>query len=234
MTQDQIPLIWGVCLACLNKERKNEIDWKARQQWLTDYLRERRNPDVDYDAVVGVSGGKDSCTIVRRLIENHGLAPERLLLVHVCDEFTATDAGKHNLDNLVKTYNVDLMNVRFAPKTFVEKTKEDFFNELNPLKWIEYKLYNEPLKMAKAFGIPMVFMGENSAFEYGESEECEIFHPSSDNNFKVIFMGAIWPYSTVDSLNCAKEMGLKLLMTMMTGADKDALTISRKLTAKDM
>lgn len=201
----------GICLACLNKDRKKTIDWKARQAWLTDYLKERHNPEAKWDVVVGVSGGKDSCTIVKRLIENHEVPNDRILLVHVCDEFTPSDAGKYNLDNLVKTYNLDLMNFRCAPQTFVEKTREDFINELNPLKWIESQLYKKPFEVARAFDVPFVFMGENSSFEYGESEECEIFHPLSDEDTKVIFMGAIWPYSTVDSLECAKKIGFKTL-----------------------
>lgn len=201
----------GVCLSCKNKSNKDGIDWKARQRWLTQYLKEHTNPSSKWDAVVGVSGGKDSCTIVKRLIEKHGLSSERLLLVHVCDEFTVSKAGKHNLDNLVRTYNVDLINFRCAPQTFVEEVRRGFFEELHPLKWIEQQIYAKPLEIAKAFGIPSVFMGENPAFEYGESETCEIFHPASTEQIKVIFMGAIWPYSIMDSLNEARKMGFKTL-----------------------
>lgn len=200
-----------VCLACKNKHNKESIDWNARQQWLTAYLKEHTNPSAQWDAVVGVSGGKDSCAIVKRLIEEHGLPRDRLLLVHVCDEFTASEAGKHNLDNLVRTYNVDLMNFRCAPQTFIAETRKDFFEELHPLKWIEEQIYAKPLEIAKAFGIPSVFMGENPAFEYGECETCDIFHPASTEQIKVIFMGAIWPYSTMDSLHEAKKMGFKTL-----------------------
>lgn len=201
----------GVCLACANKHRKDNIDWESRQTWLTDYLKKNRNPDAQWDVVVGVSGGKDSCAIVRRLIENHKVPHDRLLLVHVCDEFTPSEAGLYNLDNLVKTYDVDLMNFRCAPKTFVEETKKAFIEKLHPLEWIEKQLYAKPLEVAKAFGIPTVFMGENSAFEYGESEECDIFHPASDEITKVIFLGAIYPYSNTDSLEVSRAIGFKTL-----------------------
>ena len=66
-------------------------------------------------------------------------------------------------------------------------------------------------EIAKAFGIPIVFMGENPKFEYGETEECEIFHPASDDVTKVIFMGAIYPYSNTDSLEVSKVFGFKTL-----------------------
>lgn len=201
----------GVCLACANKNRKELIDWKERQEWLDEYLAEHKNPNSQWDVVVGVSGGKDSCAIVRRLIENHHVPHDRLLLVHVCDEFTPSEAGLYNLDNLVKTYDVDLMNFRCSPKTFVNKTRETFFEKLHPLEWIEKQLYDKPLEIARAFAIPTVFMGENSAFEYGETENCDIFHPTSDDITKVIFMGAIYPYSNTDSWEVSKEIGFKTL-----------------------
>lgn len=201
----------GVCLACHNKDRKNQINWQERQNWLTQYLKERKNPSSNYDVVVGVSGGKDSCAIVKRLIENHGVEPSRLLLVHVMDEFTPSKAGLYNLDNLVKTFDVDLINFRLAPKTFVKETRKSFFEELHPLKWIEAQLYAKPLEVAKAYQIPTVFMGENFDFEYGVSEECGIFHSSSSDEVNVIFLGSIWPYSNTDSLNQARQIGFKTL-----------------------
>ena len=199
----------GVCLSCLNKDRKNTIDFKARQDWLTDYIEKNRKPDVKYDCVVGVSGGKDSCAIIKRLIEVHGV--KNPLLVHVCDEFTPSQAGLYNLDNLVKTYDLDLLNFRCSPRTFVEETRKSFMEKLHPLEWIEKQIYAKPMEVAKAFNIPIVFMGENSAFEYGESEELEIFHPLSDDDTKIIFFGAIWPYSNTDSLEVAKTIGFKTL-----------------------
>ncbi len=201
----------GICLACLNKDRKNTIDWKSRQDWLTDYLEEHKNPDEPYDVLIGVSGGKDSTSIVMRLIENHRVPHDRILLVHVMDEFTQSKAGQYNLDNLVKTYDLDLMNFRCAPKTFVEETRKSFFEKLHPLEWIEKQIYAKPIEVAKAYRIPTVFMGENSAFEYGETTECEIFHPLSTDDTKMIFMGAIYPYSNTDSLEVAKRIGFKTL-----------------------
>ncbi|MBQ9871116.1 MAG: hypothetical protein IJM27_04220 [Eubacterium sp.] len=201
----------GVCLACANLHKKNEINWQERQTWLKNYLKMHINPNANWDIVVGVSGGKDSCTIVRRLIETYEVPKDRLLLVHVCDEFTLSEAGKYNLDNLVSTYDLDLINFRCAPKTFIEETRKSFFEKLHPLEWIEKQIYEKPLEIAKAFGIPTVFMGENPAFEYGEDETCSIFHPASDEETKVIYMGAIHPYFTQDSLVMAKEIGFKTL-----------------------
>lgn len=199
----------GVCMPCINHEKKKEIDFAARQQWLTDFIAENINPGAKYDCVVGVSGGKDSTAIVKRLVENHGI--KHPLLVNVTDEFTHSEAGSYNLKHLSELYNCDTVVFRCEPETFRANTKKDFLETLHPLKWIEERLYEVPLEMARAFGVKLVFMGENSDFEYGGSEELGIFHESSDDDIKVIFMGAIYPYSNYDSLEQAQQVGFKTL-----------------------
>jgi hypothetical protein len=152
--------------------------------------------------------------IVKRLYENHGV--KNALLVSVTDEFTHTKAGKANIDNLICRYNCDLITFRCSPITFKQETLKDFENELHPLKWIEEKIYSTPTEIAKAFGIKLVFYGENSAFEYGTSERLDIFHYDSDSisdpsghGVKIIFLGAIYPYSISDSLEQARSIGFK-------------------------
>lgn len=201
----------GICLACANMAQKKKINWKERQDWLTDYLKHRINKHGKYDVAVGVSGGKDSTSIVGRLIKEHDVPSERILLIHVVDEFTVSEAGRYNLDNIVKTFNTDIIDFRYSPQQFVAETKKDFFEELHPLKWIERQIYNTPIEVARSFGIPTLFMGENSAFEYGEDTNCSIFHEASTDNLNIVFMGSIWPYSTQDSLLYAKKHGLRTL-----------------------
>ena len=202
LTRPRLKAKDGVCQACINSEVKKTIDFKARQEWLTKFIKENRGKD--YDCVIAVSGGKDSHMIVRRLVERHGV--KNALLVSVTDEFTHTKAGKMNIDNLVNRYGFDLITFRCDPVSFKRETLKDFQDELHPLKWVEGKIYEIPVKIAKLYGIPIVFFGENSAFEYGESEELDIFHPGSDDT-KIIFMGAIYPYSITDSLQQAREIG---------------------------
>lgn len=198
----------GVCGACLNNETKKKMDFKSRQTWLTEYLRENKT-HPKYDCVVAVSGGKDSHAIVKRLYENHGV--KNALLVSVTDEFTHTKAGQHNIDNLTKRYNCDHITFRCEPKTFKAETLKDFVGELHPLKWIEEKIYSVPVEIAKNYGIKCVFFGENSAFEYGTSFDLCVFHPNSDADTSIIFMGAIYPYSIGDSLAQAISIGFKTL-----------------------
>jgi hypothetical protein len=191
---------------CINYENRKNIDFKERQEWLTKFIQETKG-DGEYDCLVAVSGGKDSHTIVRRLIENHGI--KNPLLVTVTDEFTHTRAGKHNIDNLVTRYDLDSIVFRCKPQTFKRETLKDFENELHPLKWIEEKIYRTPIDVAKKYKIPLVFYGENYFYEMGESEDMTIFHPATDGDTMIIFMGAIYPYSIMDSLQCAREIGFK-------------------------
>ncbi len=196
----------GVCLACINSEKKKSINFKERQDWLTSFIAENKT-HKEYDCLIAVSGGKDSTMIVSRLINNHGV--KNPLLVSVMDEFTSTRAGEHNRKNISETFNLDHILFRCQPQTFCKNTLSDFEKELHPLKWVEERIYKTPIEIARNYGIRTVFFGENSTFEYGSGEELDIFHPASDDETKVIFMAAIYPYSIVDSLQQAKKFGFK-------------------------
>lgn len=196
----------GVCQSCINNKKKASIDFNERQKWLTDYIKKNKGPG-EYDCLIAVSGGKDSHTIVERLIKNHGV--KNPLLVTVFDEFTKTKAGAHNLKNIAERYNLDHIYFRSKPQTFRKETLKDFKNELHPLKWIEERIYGIPVDIAKKYGIKLVFFGENSAFEYGSSENLDVFHPASNDEVNIIYMGAIYPYSITDSLVVARSVGFK-------------------------
>ena len=78
------------------------------------------------------------------------------------------------------------------------------------LIWYEEQIYyDKPISLARQFGINLVFYGENAEFEYGADLECSIFHPASDDNLSVVYMGAIYPYSIDGSLKEAYEVGFR-------------------------
>ena len=205
-TRPNISDVDGVCTPCINAEKKKNIDFKKRQAWLTQYIKDNKG-NGEYDCLVAVSGGKDSHMIVKRLVENHGI--KKPLLVTLMDEFTPTQAGIHNRKNISEQFDCDHIYYRFSPKSFREHAREDFINDCFSLKWYEEKIYAKTFDLAKKFGINLVFYGENAEFEYGANEELEIFHPLSDDETKVIFLGAIYPYSIDDSLKEAREVGFK-------------------------
>lgn len=194
----------GVCQACINSENKKNIDFKERQDWLTHYIKQNKT-HPKYDCVIGVSGGKDSHMIVATLMEKHNVSNP--LLVTVCDEFTMTEAGKHNRDNISRHFSVDHLIFRYSPEDFKKNTLHDFETALHPLKWIEEKLYLTPFEVAKNFGIKLVFMGEDPAYEYGSSAELKKFDKLTNDQVKVLYFGAFYPYSNIASYNVAKKHG---------------------------
>ena len=196
----------GVCLACINSENKKNIDFAERQKWLTKHIQENITND-EYDCAIAVSGGKDSTTIVRRLFENHGVT--KALLIHVGDIFTPTHAGVDNLNNIISRYNVDLMDIKLNKTTMTKKIKEDFVNELHPLKWVEEKITEIPIDIARKYNIKLVFYGENPYYEYGLKETLDIFHDKTDENLEIIYLGAIYPYSAQSWYQAALEVGFK-------------------------
>lgn len=195
----------GVCLACKNYENRKNIDFAGRQKLLKTICEKRIAEKDEYDCVCPVSGGKDSTMIVSELVKL-GMKP---LLVTVTDEFTTTKAGAHNIKNIAERFNLDHILFRHAPQTFRKQTLKDFENELHPLKWIEEKIYSTPKKIAKLYNIPLVFYGENSNYEYGTSENLDLLHPSSDEETKVYFFYAFYPYNECKNMENAKKYGFK-------------------------
>lgn len=195
----------GVCQPCINFENRAEIDWQKRKEMLDDILTDARRHGAQYDCVCPVSGGKDSLTIVAGLVER-GAVP---LLVTVTDEFTHTQAGLHNVKNIAERFDVDHIVFRHAPGEFVYNSRKDFENELHPLKWIEEKIYRTPIQIAKAMGIPAVFFGENSGYEYGSDPELSVLHPLSDEQTKVYYYFGFTPYDERKNMQTAREYGFK-------------------------
>ena len=156
----------GVCPGCRSHERKNavraRIDWLDRAQRfkaLVSDAKSRRAPF--YDVLVPVSGGKDSITQVHLLLE-HEL---RILAVNV-DYGIKTPIGVHNLERVPEmgaslvTYRPELpLHKRLIRLGFEEYGDPDLLSHT--------LLYALPLHVALQFRIPLVLLGENSAFEYG-------------------------------------------------------------------
>ena len=175
---------------------------------MTQYIQENKGRG-SYDCAIGVSGGKDSYMIVKRLMQNHGV--KNPLLITSLDEFEQTQAGKYNLKHIAEYFDVDHITFRNKPITAKKEMLECFENELNALKAVDDRIVGIngiPAQIAKSFGIKILFYGETN-YEYGSEETLEIFHKSSTDELKYIFMGAIYPYSISDSLAEARSVGFK-------------------------
>lgn len=154
----------GVCQGCLNYDKRETIDWNGRKDYLKAICNRFCN-EKGYDCVIAVSGGKDSHFIVNKLTTECNMHP---LLVTVTDSFTHTKAGLHNLRNLHNMYDGYIYTINH--NLFVKATRWAFEQTGNALMFVEYAIYLIPCIIAERFNIPLVFFGENSAYEYGTTK----------------------------------------------------------------
>ena len=166
-TKPYIKFSLGICSACFfhrkkNNFRKNKaINWKKRKKEFLELIKDikKKNSPL-FDVCVPVSGGKDSITQVSYLL-NKGL---RILCVNI-DSGIKTKIGEENLKCIPKmgaslvTYRPNLK----IQKTIIKKSFEDFGD---PDLMSHCLLHALPIRIAINLNIPMVFLGENAAYEY--------------------------------------------------------------------
>lgn len=155
----------GVCNACRAHESRYLIDWGARKKAFEEVVRTARQVATGYDCLIPVSGGKDSTWQVATCLA-HGL---RILAV-TWKTPGRTEIGQKNLDNLVRM-GVDHIDYQINPdveRRFMRLAFERCGTSGLPM---HMALFSIPLTLAVRFRIPLVVWGENSAFEYGGTEE---------------------------------------------------------------
>jgi N-acetyl sugar amidotransferase len=160
----------GICEACEAHEKKRSviggIDWSAREKGFEEFVLRAKSKNAPlYDALVPVSGGKDSITQVHRLLK-YDL---RILAVNV-DYGIKTEIGRKNLDCIP---DMGAHLIIFRPeqklhKELIRKGLEDFGD---PDLLSHTLLHAYPLHMALSLKIPLAVLGENSAFEYGGDKD---------------------------------------------------------------
>ena len=157
----------GVCNACKAHESRARIDWRARAAAFGKVSSHARSRSTRYDCLVPVSGGKDSTWQIVKCLE-HGLTP----LAVTWKTPARTALGQANLDNLVRL-GVDHIDYQINPKVearFMLRAFERFGSTALPM---HMALFAIPLTLAVRYRIPLVVWGENSAFEYGGTEEAQ-------------------------------------------------------------
>jgi N-acetyl sugar amidotransferase len=155
----------GICNACRAHRSRAAIDWAARERLLREVVAAAKARSQGYDCLVPVSGGKDSTWQVVKCLE-YGLTP----LAVTWKTPGRTAIGQRNLDNLV-SLGVDHIDYQVNPAVearFMLKAFERFGSTAIPM---HLALFNIPLTIAVRHPIPLVVWGENSAFEYGSTDE---------------------------------------------------------------
>lgn len=158
----------GVCSACISaKQKVNEIDWGQRKSDLEKiFAKHRRESETEYDAIVPVSGGKDSIYQVHMVKNVFGMNP-------LCVTFrplSRTRAGEENLQTL-RDMGVD--HIDFAPNPVgVNKLTRRSFEEFGDCSIVDHlAIYAIIPNFALRFKIPLVIWGENPYMEYGGTKD---------------------------------------------------------------
>lgn len=163
----------GVCQACIAHENKNKIDWDQRFNELEKLCDKYRGMNGDgYDCMIAVSGGKDSHYQVHIMKEVMKMNP---LLVSVEDNFTMTEAGKHNIKNISEEFGCDIITIKPNRKLQKLLMKKTFKKYGKPTWYIDRLIYTYPLHMAIKFNTPLLVYGENISYEYGGVDDKETY-----------------------------------------------------------
>jgi len=170
----------GICQACVNYERRKNIDWSKRYRELEQLCdKYRRFRGKSYDCIIAVSGGKDSHYQTYVMKEKMGMTP---LLVSVEDNFPMTEAGQHNIKNISEAFGCDIISLKpniKAQKFIMRKTFEKYGK---PTWYIDRLIYTYPLHMGVKFNIPLIVYGENISFEYGGDQKEETYSAKDQIN----------------------------------------------------
>ncbi len=151
----------GVCDACNSQKTKNsQIDWIKREKEFLELVKKYK-VHPDYDAVIGVSGGKDSTYQVLKVLEL-GLNP-----LCICFEPTIpTEIGRKNLENL-NNLGVDLIHIKRNPVVYKKLAKEAF-KRTGDNEWQNHLgIFTTVPKLDVNFNIPLIIWGESPQIEYG-------------------------------------------------------------------
>ncbi len=156
----------GICPPCQYFGQLNDIDWEGRETQLKGIVEFGRKHNVSgYDCIVGVSGGKDSTRQALYVKEQLGL--KALLVCCTYPPEQATERGAYNISNLI-TLGFDTITVSPDPQVWKKLMREGFLKYGNWCKSTEMALYACLPKIAIAYHIPLIFLGENPATHFGE------------------------------------------------------------------
>lgn len=155
----------GVCNACRSHASRPTIDWSQREHIFRDLAEEVKAKTAGHDCLVPVSGGKDSTWQVAKCLD-YGLTP----LAVTWRPPGRTELGQKNLDNLV-SLGVDHIDYRINPRVERQFFRRAFEERGMSGLPMHMAIFNIPTMLAARLRIPLVVWGENSAFEYGGTEE---------------------------------------------------------------
>lgn len=156
----------GWCNACVWTEKKKSLDWDARHAELISLLDKHRRIDGEFDCMVPCSGGKDGSYVAYNLKHKYGMNP---LCVTITPALTLP-LGDQNLRAFIESgYNHISVNPDHEAMRVLNKT--GFIEMGFPYYGWLISIHTAVIRTATAFGINLIFYGEDGEVEYGGSTE---------------------------------------------------------------
>jgi N-acetyl sugar amidotransferase len=158
-TRPDTAFVDGVCSACINHAKVDNIDWKSRQDELIRILEGSKN-GTGYDCIVPSSAGKDSHYQALRIIEL-GFRP-LLVTASTC---MLTDVGRRNIDNLARYATTIEVTPNREVRRKLNRIGLELVGDVSlPEHW---SIFSTPFRVAADLGIPTLIYGECPQFAYG-------------------------------------------------------------------
>lgn len=158
----------GICSACKSVENKKLVNWRLRQLELKELCDSIRGTNGNgYDCIVPVSGGKDSTYQMWMMKRVHNLHSLGICIV----PHLQTREGIANLNNMVRSLNVDLIKVSLKPSVFKAIRRRAFF-EMGEPNWADHcSTFAGVARVAYLYHAPLVVWGEDIHTEFGGSTQ---------------------------------------------------------------
>lgn len=157
----------GICPACVYHSTLHSVEWDERMEEIQEMVSfGKKNSSSGYDCIIGVSGGKDSTRQALFVKEKLGMNPLLVSLSRPPQEVTIR--GVNNISNLI-SLGFDCVTINPAPEVWKGLMKRGFYEFGNPFKSTEMALFSSVPRYAIAYQIPLIWWGENSALQLGET-----------------------------------------------------------------
>ncbi len=148
--------------------KKKKIDWKKREREFLNLSRQIKSKKNNFDIIVPVSGGKDSCYVAYNLKYKYKLNP---LFVTVNPPLQ-TKIGKKNIQNFVKK-GFNLISLDPDPHTMQKINREGLLSFGQPyFGWLT-AIHTSIFNLASKLGINLIMYGEDGEVEYGGTSETQ-------------------------------------------------------------
>lgn len=152
----------GICNACQWTEKKKKINWQKREKEWIRIANDIRSKKNNFDIVVPVSGGKDSCYVAYKLKHKYKLNP----LCVTINPPLQTSIGIKNLENFIKK-GFNLVSLDPDPVLMQKINKKALTNYGQPYYGWLTAVLAAVFNFANKIGVDLIMYGEDGEVEYG-------------------------------------------------------------------